>query len=504
MFKRKMNKKILNSIVITSVLVILLVFTLAAGATYRPAVVGVNGLVTSANPLASQAGLQILVKGGNAVDAAVAVASTLNVVEYSLSGMGGNGLTVIYWSPDNKVYSLGLTGAAPYAADPKKLTQEDVSKGYKAGCVPGAFGGWIEALQRFGTMSLKEVMESAINYAENGIPVSTLFNRFASASLKDYPTSAAIYYPDGEKHEVGEIIVAKDLANTFKKVVAAEQTALKQGKSREEALQAAFDRFYIGDIAQEFVRFYQENDGLFTAKDFADFKPVWKEPLHTNYRGYDVYSSPSTSRTGYQVLMELNLIESFNLQELGHNSAEYLHLVFECAKLANADVYQNVADEELVDIPTEGMLSKEYAALRRQLIDPDKAMAYPSAGNPKDYQIKGLVPIYSTASRYSNAEYEDTGETTNFDVIDRYGNAISSTMTHGSGFGTKVVVGNTGLTFNNGTRWGSVAPYEDNVNVLEGGKIPLLGNGPTIVLKDGKLFMIYGTPGGEGIGSQRS
>lgn len=198
--------------------------------------------------------------------------------------------------------------------------------------------------------------------------------------------------------------------------------------------------------------------------------------------------------------MQLNLVEGFDLQALGHNSAEYLHLVFESIKLAKGDIYQYVADEEFTEIPTEGMLSKEYAALRRQLIDPDKVMAYPSAGNPKDFQIKGLVPIYSTTSLYDNELIVDDGETTNFDVIDCNGNAVSSTMTHGSGFGTKVVVGNTGLIFNNGTRWGSVAPYNDNVNVLEGGKIALLGNGPTIVLKNGKLFMAFGTPGGEGIG----
>ena len=503
MFKRKVNKKISSSILITSLLVIFLVFTLTASATYRPAVIGVNGLVTSANPLVSQAGLQILMKGGNAIDAAVAVAATLNVIEGSHSGMGGNGFATIYWAPDNKILSLGLTGAAPYAVDPETLTQADLSSGYKAGLVPGALGGWLAALQRFGTMSLKEVMEIAINYAEYGFPIDSRLSSYierTKSTFELFPSSARVFLPNGRAPQVGEIFVLKDLANTFKKLVAAEQTALKQGKSREEAIQAAFDRFYTGDIAQEFVRFYQENDGLFTAKDFADFKPIWKEPLHTNYRGYDVYSSPSTSRSGYEVLMQANLIEGFDLQELGHNSAEYLHLVFECIKLAKSDIYHYVADEEFVDIPTEGMLSKEYAALRRQLIDPDKAMAYPSAGNPKDFQIKGLVPVYSTVSRYIDAEYEDSIETTNFDIVDSYGNAVSSTMTLGGIWGTKVVVGNTGIQFNNGSRWGSVSPYKDDANNLEGGKIPLLGNGPTIVLKDGKVFMIYGTPGGEGVG----
>lgn len=201
--------------------------------------------------------------------------------------------------------------------------------------------------------------------------------------------------------------------------------------------------------------------------------------------------------------MQANLIEGFDLKAIGHNSAAYLHLVFESIKLAKSDIYQYVADEEFTEIPTEGMLSKEYAALRCQLIDPDKAMAYPNAGNPKDFQTKGLVPIYSTASRYNDDPIIDSPETTNFDIVDRYGNAVSATVTHGSIFGTGVVIGNTGITFNNGTRWGSVAPYKDNVNSVEGGKISLLGNGLTIVLKDGKLFMLYGTTAGERIGQKQ-
>jgi gamma-glutamyltranspeptidase/glutathione hydrolase len=442
-------------------------------------------------------------KGGNAIDAAVAVASTLNVVEIYMSGIDGNGFTTIYWAPEKKVYALAMTGAVPYAADPEKLTKEDLATGYKAGCVPGNFGGWIAALQRFGTMSLKEIMEPAINYAEGGFPVSPAWVSWTESTktvLELYPSSARVFLPNGKVPQVGEIFYLKDLANTFKKLVAAEQTALQQGKSREEALQAAFDRFYTGDIAQEMVSFYQENGGLFTAKDFADYKPMWKEPLHGTYRGYDVYISPSTSRSGYEVLMQLNLIEGFNLKELGHNSAAYLHLVYECIKLAKADVYHYVADEKFTEIPTTGMLSKEYAALRRQLIDPNKAMVYPAAGNPKDFQTKGLVPVYSTALQISDEGYEDSMQTTNFDVIDRFGNAVGSTVTHGNIFGTGVVIGNTGLLFNNGTRWGSTAPYPDNVNAVQGGKISLLGNSPTVVMKDGELFMVYGSPGGEAIG----
>ena len=244
MFKRKLNKKIFNSILITSLLVILLVSTFTASAktiktSYlgeldsRPAAVGANGLVTSIDLLASQAGLQILMKGGNAIDAAVATATTLHVVDYCMSGIDGNGFTTIYWAPENKVYNLSMTGAVPYGVDPEKHTPDELAWGYKAGCVPGAFGGWIQALQRFGTISLKEVLESAINYAENGQPVTPVIVKWLEYSkevLELYPTSARVFLPNGRFPEIGEMFYMKDLAKTFKKLVAAEQDALAQGK----------------------------------------------------------------------------------------------------------------------------------------------------------------------------------------------------------------------------------------------------------------------------------
>jgi len=497
--------------VISSLLLVflLLIFVSAASAQYRPNVVGVYGLVTSANSLASEAGLEILKNGGNAVDASVAVAAVKHVVEFHASGLDGNGFATIYWAPEDKVYSIGMTGAVPYAADFAELSKDELDMGYKAGCVPGIFGGWIEAMQRFGTMSLAEVMEDAINYAENGFPMTPIMSRFIERNKQNfelYPTSGKVFLPNGEVPQPGEMFYMKDLANTFKKLVAAEQIALAQGKSRNEALQAAYDRFYTGDIAKEIDRFYEENDGLMTAKDLADYKPVWKEPLHGNYRGYDIYISPSTSRSGYEVLMQLNLLEGFDVQAMGHNSAEYLHVLLESIKVAKSDIYHYVGDEEFVEIPTEAMLSKEYADVRRELIDMDQAMVYPEPGDPEELKAvaEGISPTYSIAL-YENEE-SDIGreETTNFDIIDSYGNAVSCTPTHGSFFGTRVVIGNTGLLFNNGTRYGSIAPYEDNPNSLEGGKISLLGNGPAIVMKDGKLFMAFGTPGGEGIGQTQT
>lgn len=465
---------------------------------YRPSVDFVHGGVTAGHPLASMAGLRILLQGGNAADAAVATLSTLHVMRPQSSGTGGNGFFTIYDKATDRVYSLGATGAAPMAIDPAKMTAESLNHGVQAGVVPGLFGGWIAVLDRFGTMSLSEVLEAAIDYAENGHPIEESVARSiagAKERFERFPTSASFFLPDGEAPEPGEMFRMTDLANTFKKVVEAEQQALRAGKSRSEALQAAFDRFYRGDIAEEMARFYQENGGDFTLEDFAAYEPIWAEPVHTTFRGYDIYSSPSTSRGGFEVAMQLNLVEGFDLRSLGHNSAETLHLLAEAIKVAKSDIYHYVADPEFTDIPVAGMLSKEYAAERRNLISQRMAMSYPDAGRPAE--ISAAIPI-PLGPRFD--ELAEVGGTTSFSVADEFGNVISVTPTHGGGFGTGVVVGNTGLLFNNGTRIGSTSPYPDDVNYVRGGQIPLLNNSPVIVMKDGEFVLAIGSPGGETIG----
>ena len=470
----------------------------------RSSVPGVHGLVTSGHPLASMAGMQILLKGGSAIDASVAVLGTLNVVRPQSSGAGGNGFFTIYDKATDKVYSLGATGAAPLKLDPEKMTAETLYRGILAGKVPGLFGGWVAALDRFGTMSLGEVLEPAIGYAANGHPIEASFAG-SIRGLKDlfekFPSSRKVFLPNGRAPEPGELFKWPTLAATFNKVVEAEQKALSKGKSRSEALQAAFDRFYKGDIAKEMVRFYKQNKGLFTRKDFESYKPIWAEPVRTNYRGYDVYSSPSTSRGGLEVVMQLNLIEGFDVKQLGHNSPATLHLIAESIKLAKADIYHYVADPKFTRMPTEGMLSKDYAARRRAIIQPAQAGAYLQAGAPPGAaQATATEKALRESRRPSLSDRPQGGSTDSFSVADKFGNAVACTPTHGSGFGTGVVVGNTGLTFNNGTRIGSTSPYPDDVNYVRAGQIAILNNSPIIVLKDGKFVMAVGTPGGETIG----
>ncbi len=477
-------------------------------AMYRPSVPGVHGLVTAGHPLAAQAGLQVLMKGGNAVDAAIAVATTLNMMEPQMNGIGGNGFMTIYDKKTATVYSLAMTGAAPKSIKPSELTPQTQAWGMKAAIVPGNFGGYLAALKRFGTMSLADVSASAIDYAEHGYPIDpTLATGISRAAkrLAEFPTTAKVFLPNGRAPQAGEIWKNPDLAATLRKTVEAEQQALKQKKSRADAIQAAFDRFYKGDIAQAFDRFFRENGGVLTAADLAAYEPIWQPPVHTTYRGYDVYSSPPTSRGGVELAMQLNLVEGFDLAKMGANSPEALHLLMEAIKVAKADVYKYVADPKFASVPLAGMLSKRYAESRRALITPGRAIAYPKPGDPASSasNTAGMLVRLFQAPPAVPAEaehYEREYDTTSFSIVDQYGNAVACTPTLGGGFGTGVVVGNTGLLLNDGIRLGSVSPYPDDVNYVRGGQIPLLNNSPTIVMKDGKIAMVFGSPGGETIG----
>ncbi len=231
---------------------------------HRPSVPGVHGLVTAGHPLAAMAGLRILMKGGNAVDAAVAVATTLNMMEPQMNGIGGNGFMTVFDKKSGKVYSLSMAGAAPKGIKAAEMTPETLDWGVKAGIVPGNFGGYLAALERFGTMSLKDVSASAVEYAEHGYPIDpSLATGIARAAkrLSAFPTTAAVFLPNGRAPEAGELFRNPGLAATLKKTVDAEQAALKQKKSRADAIEAAFDRFYKGDIAQELDRFFKANGG---------------------------------------------------------------------------------------------------------------------------------------------------------------------------------------------------------------------------------------------------
>ena len=472
---------------------------------HRPEVPGPNGLVTAGHPLAAMSGLQILMRGGNAIDASVATLATLNVVRPQMSGAGGNGFVTYFDQASGKVLSLNATGAAPLLLDASLLSPEDLNKGINAGVVPGLFGGWIALLQRFGTMSLGEVIAPAIGYARDGHPLeSSVASGIASSRelFEQFPDSAAQFLPNGRVPATGELFKMPALAMTFQKLVDAEAQALANDADRVEALQAAFERFYNGDIAAEMARFYEENGGLFRQEDFSRYQASWEQPVHINYRGYDIYSSPPSSRGGLEVLMQLKLVEGFDLGAMDPDEPVVTHILAEAIQLAKADIYHFVADPNLYTIPVEAMLSDEYAASRRQLMNLDQSMRFPAPGKPAGVENSSayrqhLLPKQEIAA---NREQSYAGSTTSFSIRDKNGNVVASTPTHGGAFGTGVVVGNTGLTFNNGTRIGSSSPYPEDVNYARGGQIPILNNSPVIVMKDGDFILSLGSPGGETIG----
>ena len=466
----------------------------------RPAVAGLNGLVATGHPIASSAGLQMLLKGGNAFDAAVAVGAMAPLGEPEMNGIGGNGFVTLFDKKTGKVLSLSMAGAAPKGLKPQEMTPETLDTGMNAGIVPGNLGGYLYLLDRFGTMSLAEVFAPAIEYADKGYPIDTLLADSIARGAKklaQYPTTAKIFMPGGNPLKAGDILKNPDYASTLRKLVEAEQQAKSKGAARSAAIHAAFDRFYKGDIAQEFERFFSENRGVMRASDLAAYEPKWTEPLHTTYRGFEVYSNPSTSRGGFEVLMQANLVEGFDLKSFGAQSPKTLHAEIEAIKLAKADIYRYVADPKFVPVPTAGMLSKEYAASRRTLIDFAKPGAYPSAGSPAGAASTSQQPV---GAKPFEENYDAEQHTTSFSIADKFGNAIGVTPTLGGLFGNSVVVGNTGLLLNNGIRLGSTSPYPTDVNYVGAGKIPILNNSPVVVLRDGKLAFVFGTPGGETIG----
>jgi len=390
----------------------------------RPAVAALHGVVAAGHPIASSAGLQMLLKGGNAFDAAVAVGATIALGEPEMNGIGGNGFMTLYDKKSGKIWSLSMTGAAPKALRPEEMTPETLNAGMKAGIVPGNLGGYLYLLDRFGTMTLEQVFAPAIEIAEKGYPIDPMLAQSIARgqrNLSKYPTSAAVFLPGGKPLQAGDLLRNRDYAATLRKLVDAERGATRRGATRSDAIKAAYDRFYTGDIAQEFDRFFKENGGVLTAADLATYKPEWTEPLHTTYRGRDVYSNPSTSRGGFEVLMQANLAEGFDLKSFGAGSAEALHVEIEAIKVAKSDIYRYVADPKFTKVPTLGLLSKAYAAARRPLIDRSKAGAYPPPGSP--FESSSTSRPGPSGPAFDD-NYDPEQHTTSFSIVDGSGNEI--------------------------------------------------------------------------------
>jgi gamma-glutamyltranspeptidase/glutathione hydrolase len=465
----------------------------ASVAQHRPEVPAPHGAVSAGHPLASQAGMQMLIKGGSAADAIVAAMAVLNVCEPWASGIAGNGMANIYEKKTGKVISLCFGAAAPKRLD-DRTSVADLTHGPKAVMTPGSFGGWIELLRRFGKLPLSVVLEPAIGYARDGHPVDPSISETIARQqtvLAKYPTSAAIYLPGGQAPPPRSVFKNVPLSRSMQALADAEMAALKSGADRGRALQAAYDYFYTGPIAQEMARHSEATGGFLRLDDMRDYRPRWAEPVMTTYRGIEVHCVPLTSRSGLEMCEQLNLMEGFDFAATKPDSPEALHLISEAIKVTKADVYRYAADPASSPTPTDILTSKPFANQRRALINPSRAVEYPTGADlggprpgPRPLDIDARVP----------------GDTTSLSAVDAEGNAVACTNTLGGGFGAGVIMGDTGMFCNNGLRSGSVAPYRDHPNFVKGGRIPLLGNCPIVLLEKGQFRGIFGSPGGETIG----
>lgn len=466
----------------------------------RPVIRGRHAAVATMKAEATEAGRRILDMGGNAFDAAVGGQAALAVTDFSLNGVGSDAVILVYNAREKKVYSVNAEPRAPKLAtidwyeknNGGKIPESD---GLLSGGLPGVVDAWYTLLDRWGTMSFEQVLQPAIDLAENGFPLSEYGASYIAGSKKilKYPTTVKIYLPNGQPPKPGQILTNPDLARTLKKLVAAEKA--NRSKGRHDALKAARDRFYRGDIARDLAAFSEANGGLFRYEDFAEYSAEVEAPVSINYRGYQIYKNPSASQ-GPTELIALNLLEGYDLKALGHNSADLLHTSIEAIKLAMADREKYLGDMDFIKIPYEGLLSKDYARERRKLIDPAKASLELRPGDPEKFAANAVVlkqdhPVHEVLDGAASHD----GDTSYIAVVDKQRNMVSFEPSLHSLFGTGVVMGNTGMIFN--CRGDYYSLVRGEANALEPGKRPRSTLQSTLIMKDGQPYAILGSPGGD-------
>jgi len=438
----------------------------------RSPVLARNGMVATSQPLAAQAGLRILQKGGNAIDAAVATAATLAVVEPMMTGPGGDLFVLVYIAKEDKLVGLNASGFSPAAADVNFFKERNLDaipvKGPYSVTVPGAVDGWATLLDAYGTMTLAEVLEPAIDYAENGFPISEIIAGTWNVPLAadSIPQGKTVvddfvrsYYINGKRPEHGDVFVNKALAATFRQIA-----------------QDGRDAFYKGEVARKTVNYLNKLGWPITMADMAHQHSDWVEPISTTYKGHRVFELPPNGQ-GMAALEMLNIVEGFDLKSLGHNSAPYLHRLIEAKKLAFADLDAWLADPEKTDLPTSTIISKDYGKKQRGRIDLAEAADGVTSGiNPSVDQFKG------------------TGDTIYLTAADKDRNVVSFINSVFHAFGSGVVVPGTGVVLQNRGALFSLDP--EHPNRIEGRKRPYHTIIPGMAFKDGKPWLSFGVMGG--------
>ena len=427
---------------------------------------GKIGVVSTSKVEASRIGAEILRKGGNAIDAAVAAGFALGVVEPNSSGLGGGGFMLIRIAKTGETVFIDFRERAPQKSSPEmwkvgkdgKVVGNQKLEGGKAAAVPGEVAGLLYALENYGTMSREQVIRPAANLAKNGFYVTpTLSNDMKSQfdKLEKYPESAKVFLnKEGLPYEVDDLFTNPDMAKTLDIII-------KNGK----------DGFYKGEVAEAIVKTLNKYDGLYTMEDLANYKPLVRQPVKGTYRGYEIISSPSPSSGGAIVIEILNILENFDVGSLKVNSPEYLHLFSEAYKLAYADRAKYMGDSDYTPVPMKGFVSKKYA----------KEIA-------KDIDLK-----VSHESKAHDPWLYESEDTTHYSIADKEGNMVAITKTVNGLFGNSVVVDGYGFVMNN--EMDDFVLGAGHPNSVAPNKTPLSSMSPTIVLKDGKPFMVLGSPG---------
>jgi gamma-glutamyltranspeptidase/glutathione hydrolase len=428
----------------------------------RSEVVAEHGMVCCAHPLAAQIGIEILRKGGSAVDAAIAVNAALGLMEPVANGIGGDLFAIVWDAKTERLYGLNASGRCPASLtidEVKNAGYEDYIPytGFLPQTVPGCVDGWFELHERFGRMNMEDILAPAIEYAEEGFPVTEVIAHYwelGSRRLKDQPNFASLYMPGGRAPRKGEIFSNPDLAATYTRIA-------REGR----------DAFYRGAIAETVDRFCRENSGYLRYEDFDRHRSTWVEPVSTSYRGYDVWELPPNGQ-GIAALQMLNILEGIDISSMGFGSADYIHYLVEAKKLAFEDRARFYSDPEFNEIPVEGLISKEYAAGRRKLISPDRALRKIDPGDPA----------------------LESGETTYLVVADSDRNFVSLIQSNYAGFGSGPVPDGLGFCLQDRGALFNLDPAHPNA--LEPGKRPFHTIIPAMVTKDGAPVFAFGVMGG--------
>ncbi len=452
------------------------------GEAYRPPKIGSKGAVVANHTMATQAGMRILHRGGNAVDAAIAVAFALGAAEPQGSSIGGDGFVMIHMAANATVEVVNGTGAAPLAATADKYSGGIPRTGILGTSVPGIVDALLSAHDKYGTLSLAECLEPAIELCEDGVPVSA----FQARIMAEYPvlrsssTSGPVFAPNGNWLKPGEFRRNPDLARTYRQIA-------EPGR----------DAFYEGDIAREIARYSEESGGLLTYEDLKRHRVEWQEPISINYRGRTVYeAAPNTS--GHVLLEELGMYEQFDPEQYGYMTPESVHLMIETKKLAFADREAYVADPNYVDVPIEGLLNAEYLADRAGLIDIDRAASDVMEGDPWAFMDRS--PDSAKKHRRGGRVHAVGNETTHFCVVDRWGNSVGELQSIQTSFGSCVIAGSTGILLNNRMTYWHLDP--DHIDFLNPGQKVRHTMNPVMVFSKpveagGRLELVCGTPGGD-------